>query len=163
MSINAFCMDKYEVTQEDYERVIGKNPSHFKGANRPVEQVNWHEAMAYCKKVGKRLPTEWEWEKAAKAGTTTKYYWGNNPSSTYAWYGEDRKRGHHPVGQKEPNTFGLYDMSGNVQEWTGDYSDWKKFLCGGSWDDYPYDVLSASRHGFNPTFRKNYAGFRCAK
>ena len=109
------------------------------------------------------MPTEWEWEKAAKAGTTTKYYWGNNPSSTYAWYGEDRKRGHHPVGQKEPNTFGLYDMSGNVWEWTGDYSDTKKFLRGGSWSDDPGGVRSASRDGYDPAWRYFDVGFRCAQ
>jgi uncharacterized caspase-like protein len=165
MSINAFCMDQYEVTQADYERVMGTNPSKFKGSNRPVEQVTWHEAKAFCKKVGKRLPTEWEWEKAAKAGTTTVYYWGNDPSSTYAWYGENLKRGHHPVGQKTPNALGLYDMSGNVWEWT--YIDEKykgiKVLRGGFWDKYPFGISSAIRDRFDPTERSNHVGFRCAQ
>jgi len=77
MVINAFYMGKYEVTQREYEQVMGKNPSYFKGSDRPVESVTWYEADEYCKRVGKRLPTEWEWEKAAKGGTTTKYYRGN--------------------------------------------------------------------------------------
>lgn len=163
MSINALCVDHYEVTQAEYERVIGKNPSKFKGANHPVEKVTWYEAKAYCKKVGKRLPTEWEWEKAAKAGTSTKYYWGHDPSSAYAWYGEDWERGHHPVGQKEPNTFGLYDMSGNVWEWTGDDSDTEKFLRGGSWNNSPSKVRSAYRYGSHPAVRYDDLGFRCAQ
>jgi formylglycine-generating enzyme required for sulfatase activity len=166
MSINALCMDQYEVTQADYKRVMGSNPSKFKGGNRPVEQVTWHEAKAYCEKVGKRLPTKWEWEKAAKAGTTTKYYCGNEPDTTYAWYGEDWDRGHHPVGQKKPNAFGLYDMSGNVWEWTDSVSSWDastKVVGGGSWVHNVADMESTPHERSKPSKRLNFYGFRCAK
>ena len=164
MSLNAFCMDQYEVTQAEYERVVGTNPSKLKGENRPVEQVSWYEAKAYCKKVDKRLPTEWEWEKAAKAGTVTNYYWGNDPSSTYAWNVGGWLGGHHPVGKKKPNTFDLYDMSGNVSEWTdSDYEGSKKVTRGGSWYGITNNLRSASRVGFGPTFRYRSYGFRCAK
>ncbi|MFQ5444280.1 MAG: formylglycine-generating enzyme family protein, partial [Nitrospinales bacterium] len=74
--LKEFYIDKYEVTQGDFEKIMGKNLSFFKGPDRPVENVNWFEARDYCEKRGKRLPTEWEWEKAAKAGTTSKFYWG---------------------------------------------------------------------------------------
>ena len=164
MSIDALCMDKYEVRQAEYERVIGKNPSRFKGANRPVEKVTWHEAKAYCEKVGKRLPTEWEWEKAAKAGTTTNYYWGNEYDGTYAWVFKNTDNKTHPVGQKKPNKFGLHDMSGNVWEWTSsDFDGSKKVLRGGSWTYNPNGMRSASRNWNGPTERYNDYGFRCAQ
>jgi formylglycine-generating enzyme len=164
MSIKAFCMDQYEVTQADYNRVMGTNPSYIKGKNRPVEKVIWREAKAYCQKVGKHLPTEWEWEKAVKAGTRTKFYWGNEPSATHAWYGGSWEEGHHPVGQKQPNTLGLYDMSGNVWEWTdSNYDGSNKVLRGGSWVDSPNDMRSANRSGNDPTERSSNHGFRCAQ
>ena len=178
MSINAFCMDKYEVTQEDYERVTGKNPSGFRSiGGNPVEQVSWHEAMAYCKKVGKRLPTEWEWEKAAKAGTTTKYYWGNAMESgkanfcdtncEYSWKENKFDDGYKttaPVGSFAANPFGLHDMTGNVWEWTdSDYSSTLKVLRGGSWYDIPITVRSAYRNWDDPARRYFGVGFRCAQ
>jgi formylglycine-generating enzyme required for sulfatase activity len=165
MSINAFCMDKFEVTQAQYMGRTRNNPSKFKGRTRPVERVSWHEASGYCQLMGKRLPTEWEWEKAAKAGAKTKYYWGNKPDATYAWYGEDWKRGHHPVGQKKPNAFGLYDMSGNVTEWTDSvYNGEKnKVLRGGSWMSNQHYLLPSLRTRYGPLSGNNYIGFRCAK
>jgi sulfatase modifying factor 1 len=164
MSINALCMDKYEVKQKDYERVIGNNPSEIKKASRHLNKVNWEEAKTYCEKVGKRLPTEWEWEKAARAGTTTKYYWGKQLSSGYAWNGADGKESSHPVGHKKPNAFGLYDMSGNVWEWTSsDYDANKKVLRGGSWHTYPEDMRASFRAGVKPAERSIDGGFRCVK
>jgi hypothetical protein len=166
MSINALCMDKYEVTQGDFERVMGNNPSYTKGTYRPVVAVNWHEAKAYCEKVGKRLPTEWEWEKAAKAGSTTTYYWGNDPSSVYAWYGEGYGSGSrlHFVGQKKPNAFGLYDMSGNVYEWTSsDYNKSDKVIRSGSWINGPSRMRSADRDWSGSMLHSVDLGFRCAK
>ena len=165
MSINAFCMDQYEVTQSEYERVMGYNPSYFKGENLPVESVTWNKAEAYCEKVGKRLPAEWEWEKAAKAGTTTVYYWGDEMDGAYAWYYENSGRKTHPVGTKEANAWGLYDMLGNVWEWTAsDYDDSKRYkvLRGGSWGLNPYVVRSALRTWVAPTDRLLNLGFRCA-
>jgi formylglycine-generating enzyme required for sulfatase activity len=187
--IDDFFMDQYEVTQADYERVMGRNPSYFKGENRPVEngenrpveRVLWHEAQAYCEKVGKRLPTEAEWEKAMRGGTTTTYYWGDEYDSAYGLGLNDSGGMTQPVGQKKPNPFGLYDMAANVEEWTADWYDAnsyqnvpdanpkgpsngkKKVLRGGSWIDYPHEMRSARRSWENPKSHFAYIGFRCAR
>ena len=81
MFIDIFCIDRFETTQSEYEQIMNFNPSHFPDANRPVEKITWEEARDYCIKIKKRLPTEWEWEKAAKAGSKTNFYWGNNLNS----------------------------------------------------------------------------------
>ena len=163
-TVGSFDIDKYEVTQADYERVMGSNPFSFKGADRPVENVNWHEAKAYCKKVGKRLPTEWEWEYAARAGTTTKYYWGDEYDGAYGWSNKNSGKTTHPVGEKKPNAFGLYDMAGNVWEWTdSDYNGSRKVLRGGSWHSFPYGMRSAARNRYDPPLRSANIGFRCAQ
>jgi formylglycine-generating enzyme len=164
MSINALCVDKYEVTQGDYERVIGNNPSKFNGSNRPVEQVSWHDAKSYCQKVGKRLPTEWEWEFAARGGVPSSYYWGDNYDGAYAWTDKNSGNTTHPVGQKKPNRYGLYDMAGNVFEWTSsDYDSGTKVLRGGSWYGSPNGVRSAYRVRYGPSARDSFIGFRCAQ
>ncbi len=168
MVLSAFYIDKYEVTQREYEQVMGNNPSRFTGCdNCPVEEVTWNEAKEYCGKVGKRLPTEWEWEKAAKAGTTTTYYWGESEgmADSYAWYNENSGDKTHSVGQKKPNVYGLYDMAGNVWEWTStDYDDTGKYkvLRGGSWSFNPISLWSFLRYWGEPTKRDDYIGFRCA-
>ena len=173
MDVSAFYIDKYEVTQREYEQVMGKNPSSFKGSDRPVERVTWYEADEYCRKVGKRLPTEWEWEKAAKAGTTTTFYWGNSESMAYnyAWYQENSgKKATHPVGQKKPNAYGLYDMAGNVWEWTSsNYDDIDKdkykVLRGGSWNDNAKSS-SLSRRSISAPDNRGAGGgygFRCVQ
>ena len=165
MVINAFYMDKNEVTQREYEQVIGKNPSFFKGSNLPVEQVTWYEADEYCNKVGKRLPTEWEWEKAAKGGTTTTYYWGEGEgmADSYAWHFKNSGDKTHPVGQKKPNNYGLYDMAGNVWEWTNsDYNNNNKVWRGGGWFNNPGNLWSSIRGWGEPSTRHHTLGFRCA-
>ncbi|MBI5747547.1 MAG: SUMF1/EgtB/PvdO family nonheme iron enzyme [Nitrospinae bacterium] len=166
MVISEFYIDKYEVTQREYEQVMGKNPSYFKGCpNCPVESVTWYEAKEYCGKVGKRLPTEWEWEKAAKAGTTTTFYWGDSEgmAGDYAWYDKNSGDKTHPVGQKKPNNYGLYDMTGNVWEWTStDYSSWK-ILRGGSWYGGANYVPPSTRDFNSPDYRILNSGFRCAQ
>jgi len=140
--IDTFYMDKYEVTQAKFEQVMGKNPSGIKGANRPVGKVTWREADAYCQKVGKRLPTEAEWEKAAKGGRNTLYPWGNefdgskanfcDRSGSQEAYCQSSSKlsefddGHAytaPVGSYAPNGYGLYDMAGNVDEWVADWHE----------------------------------------
>ena len=178
MSVRTFSMDKYEVTQKEYEKVMGNNPSEFKGSNLPVEQVTWYEAKDYCKKVGKRLPTEWEWEKAAKGGRNSIYPWGDEFESGKAnicdvncehdWKSSEFDDGYKttsPVGSYPPNGYGLYDMAGNVWEWTS--SDWDKegkykVLRGGSWDGNPYNTRSANRYNNGPGLRIGF-GFRCAQ
>jgi formylglycine-generating enzyme required for sulfatase activity len=125
----AFYMGKYEVTQKQWRDVMGNNPSSFEGDNLPVETVSWNEVQEFIKKLNEkegsnkyRLPTEAEWEYAARAGTTTPHFFGNNESKLgdYAWYDSNSYRVTHDVGQKKPNPWGLYDMYGNVLEWVQD-------------------------------------------
>jgi sulfatase modifying factor 1 len=185
VSISAFLIDKKEVTQGQYFRIMRDNPSSFKGAKLPVEQVTWSEANKYCRKVGKRLPTEAEWEYAARAGTKLNYYWGqkigrgnaNCDSCGTIW--EEKETA--PAGYFPPNSWGLYDMSGNVWEWVSDWFDPKyysksprnnprgpkrgklKVARGGSWYDTPYYSRHAFRNVFPPAIRNDALGFRCAK
>jgi len=162
--VKEFYIDKYEITQREYEQVMGNNPSFFKGTNNPVEQVTWYEADEYCRKVGKRLPTEWEWEKAAKAGTTTAFYWGETErmADDYAWYNKNSGYKTHPVGEKKPNGYGLYDMAGNVWEWTAtDYDNSNKVLRGGSWSNNSGFLWSDVRGGGKSSVRNVNFGFRC--
>jgi formylglycine-generating enzyme required for sulfatase activity len=132
--IDEFYLDKYEVTQIEFEKVMGENPSKHKGNNLPVERVLWNEAQKYCERVGKRLPTEAEWEKAAKGGKNTLYPWGNEVVSGMANFCDvnckayfkakqfdDGFKGTAPVGSYPPNGYGLYDMAGNVWEWVSDW------------------------------------------
>jgi len=131
--VSSFKMDKYEVTQRNFQSVQDLNPSHFQGAELPVDSVTWMDANEYCRKSGKRLPTEAEWEYAAHAGTTTEYYWGNDFDPKMGNFcdsmcelnvrltsGSDNFKHTAPVGSFPPNPFGLYDMAGNVSEWVWD-------------------------------------------
>ena len=132
-----FWLGKHEVTQEVWEGVMGTNPSAHGGADRPVERVSWVDVQAFLDALNigigdgpvYRLPTEAEWEYACRAGTTTRFYWGDDPNETaiadYAWYSGNGNFETHNVGEKMPNPWGLQDMSGNVfewcQDWYGDY------------------------------------------
>src|SRR5437667_5221339 len=114
-------MGKYEVTQAQWESVMERNPSRFRGADRPVEQVSWNDVQQFLQKLNARgdgyryrLPAEAEWEYAARAGTSGPYA-GN--LDAMAWYEQNSGKQTHPVGQKQPNAWGLYDMHGNVWEW----------------------------------------------
>ncbi len=121
--LNDFYMDKYEVSQARWEKVMGFNPSKFSGANLPVEQVNYDNVQKFIEKSGGncRLPTEAEWEYAARGGAETRYFWGNMVNEEYTWYEENSQKSTHPIGSKAPNQFGLYDMMGNVWEWVDDW------------------------------------------
>ena len=184
VTVQPFFIGKYPVTQAQYQQVMGKNPSKFKGDDqRPVEQVSWDEAEEFCqrlsKQIGKeyRLPTEAEWEYACRAGTTTKYYFGDDITGKLANYG--RNIGETTaVGKYSPNAFGLYDMHGLVWEWSQD--DWhgnyegapndgsvwllgkssKKVVRGGSWDTIPNDCRSAFRHYLTRDDRFDVIGLR---
>ncbi|QEP43329.1 formylglycine-generating enzyme family protein [Ectothiorhodospiraceae bacterium BW-2] len=188
--VNSFKIGKYEITQSQWQAVMGSNPSYFSscGGNCPVERVSWDDIQLYIKKLNQktgqryRLPSEAEWEYAARGGTTTKYWWGDNIGRNNAncdgcgsqW--DDKSTA--PVGSFKPNAFGLYDMSGNVWEWVqdcwnGSYngapdngSAWESGECGrrvlrgGSWYYRPDNLRSAYRYwdssgarGFNFGFR----------
>ncbi len=167
-SVNSFFIDKYEVTQAEYERVMRSNPSKFKGSNLPVESVTWVEADTYCKRVGKRLPTELEWEKAAKGGSDSIYSWGDDGdmADVYAWYKNNSEGKTHPVGEKSPNGYGVYDMAGNVWEWTSSFYDKSgkhKVLRGGSWYADPNATRPAYRGTGIPGWRDSDIGLRCAR
>ncbi len=163
--IDTFFIDRYEVTQQQYETVMGENPSFFKGPKRPVEKVTWDQADTYCRKIGKRLPTEWEWELAARAGSDTTFYWGDSldQADAHGWHLKNSNKQTHPVGEKKPNAYGLYDMAGNVWEWTAsDHVLGGKVQRGGSWRNSVISMRSRHRILSNPIYRYHYVGFRCA-
>ncbi len=156
-----FWLGQTEVTQAAYKKVMKDNPSYFKSDQLPVEQVDWTQAGTYCKDIGGRLPTETEWEYAARAGTTGSRY---GPLDAVAWYRENSGSTTHPVGLKQANAFGLYDMLGNVWEWTTDNYDAAgktKVLRGGSWVDDPGYVRASGRLRLEPENRYFVIGFRC--
>jgi len=157
--INGFWMQESEVTQDAYERVMGQNPSVFKGSQLPVESVTWYEAKSYCAKAGLRLPTEEEWEYAARGGTTGSRYGELNG---VAWYDGNSGNRTHEVKGKTANRYGLYDMLGNVREWTSsDYSENSKTLRGGSWVNVPQFARASFRYRGVPGERVSNNGFRC--
>ena len=179
-----FYMGKYEVTQEQWEEVMGNNPSYTKGAKLPVTKVSWNDCQEFIKKLnaktsgGFRLPTEAEWEYACRAGTTTKYSFGDKITPKDANYGDSRIDKPVEVGSYKPNAFGLFAMHGNVCEWCkdwhGDYpfavTDPKgpatgeyRVLRGGSFLVNDYIARSSSRNYDSPTDQTGYYGFRLTR
>ncbi len=186
-----FYLGKYPVTQEQWQALMGANPSHFQGPKNPVECVSWEDCQEFLKKVNAKtgtrggnlvLPTEAQWEYACRAGITTKYCFGDDESmlGEYAWYEKNSAKKTHPVGQKKPNAWGLYDMYGNVWEWCQDWFDGdyyanspsddpagpsrgsSRVYRGGSWDYHAWRCRSANRDGYDPLFRIGILGFRLA-
>jgi len=179
-----YYMGKFEVTQEQYQGVVGANPAYFEGRDLPVEQVSWDDAVEFCKrardKTGQslRLPTEAEWEYVCRAGTMTRFCSGDEDTGldSVAWFGANSGGATHAVGRKVPNAFGLYDMHGNVWEWCADrfayygaeaVTDPQELtqsqcllLRGGSWGLFPWDCRSANRNGSDPGNRSIGIGFR---
>ena len=194
-----FWMGKYPITQAQWQAVMEKNPAYFKGLNKPVESVSWNDIRmtryfglrpgflgklnATCTGYNFRLPSEAEWEYAYRAGTTTRFYWGDDPEYTeiddYAWYEDNSDEKTHDVGLKQPNAWGLYDMAGNVDEWCED--DWhddyhgapsdgsawlrslrlgSRMIRGGSWYYYPEECRAAFRYSVYPGTRYDDTGFR---
>ncbi len=180
VKVKAFYMAATEVTQGQWYAVMGNNPAYYKNGNpdMPVEQVSWYDAQAFIKKLNQkehtnayRLPTEEEWEYAARAGSSGKWCFGNSESelSQYAWYYGSTT---HPVATKKPNKFGLYDMHGNVWEWTSswyskNYNSTRKHKCkvlrGGGFGGSAYNTRSAIRILDYRDYRINDNGFRLAR
>jgi formylglycine-generating enzyme required for sulfatase activity len=170
-----FWLGQTAVTQRAYERVIGTNPANHKGPNFPVEEVNWEEAKAYCTAIGGRLPTEAEYEYAARGGSTEARY---GKLDDIAWYTGNSGGASHEVAQKLPNGFGLYDMIGNSWQWVADWygkyapgpqtdptgpatGDLKE-PKGGSWGTGAKSVRASHRDTVEPGHRGNKLGMRCA-
>jgi len=180
-----FYMGKYEVTQEQWEGVTGKNPSYSKNAKNPVTDVSWDDCQEFIKKLngitkGKyRLPTESEWEYACRAGTSAVYSFGDKITPKDAHYGDSKLGKPIEVGSYKPNAFGLYDMHGNVWEWCEDWkADYPKgavidpkgpakgedrVLRGGSYTREESIARSRNRHGSAPFIRDRSVGFRLAR
>ncbi|MHB8519809.1 MAG: formylglycine-generating enzyme family protein [Limisphaerales bacterium] len=210
VEVSPFSMDQHLVTQEQYQKVMGANPSRWKGDRNPVEQVRWSDAVKFCNQRsqleglqpcydlhtwscnfeanGYRLPTEAEWEYACRAGTTTAYFFGDTPAKLgdYAWF--DKNAGGHPrpVGQKQANRWGLYDICGNVWEWCNDFykvdyyqetppqdprgpkAGETKVVRGGAWRFSAQSCRSGYRYNENPgyadvCFGYDIYGFRCVR
>ena len=181
---NDYYIGKYEVTQALWKAVMGKNPSNFKGDNLPVEEVSWNDCQKFISKLnsitGKtfRLPTEAEWEYAARGGKKSRgyQYSGSNNLSDVAWYTDNSGSKTHTVGSKQANELGIYDMSGNVYEWcqdwkgsyssssqvnpTGDNSGSYRVRRGGSWYDAARNCRSSCRDYYAPDGRGSYLGLR---
>jgi formylglycine-generating enzyme required for sulfatase activity len=181
-----FYLGQYAVTQTQWQAVMGSNPSQFTGdLNRPVESVSWEDAQEFIRRLHARedgatyrLPTEAEWEYAARAGSTTAYSFGDDPRqlSEYAWYSENSGGQTHPVGQLKPSAWGLYDMHGNVWEWVQDWygpytaaavvdpagppSGSARVIRGGGWDYDTSYCRSAYRNDATPGYRIDSLGFR---
>lgn len=165
-------MQSTQVTHALWKEVIGFNPSRFKGDDLPVEMVSWNGCQDFIKKLNEldkeyiyRLPTEAEWEYCCRAGSTTEYCFGDDESDLkdYAWYRDNSEQKTHPVGQKKPNAWGLYDMHGNVWEWCEDKYDRAgsyRVLRGGSWGSSPVFLRSAFRISGEPGYRSGHVGFR---
>ncbi len=210
VTVNPFAMDKFEVTQQMFARIEWPNPSHFKGADRPVEQIRWSDAAIYCNErsraeglepcydevtfacdfqaSGYRLPTEAEWEYAARAGETEVAPANDAPRELdrYACYAGTSRKQTDRVGQRRPNAWGLHDMLGNVSEWCHDIYDpryyersesvdprgpnegTKRVLRGGAWKSPPQACRPTARLADDPgindaCFVRDTYGFRCVR
>jgi formylglycine-generating enzyme required for sulfatase activity len=183
-----FYMGVTEVTQSQWLEVMNSNPSEFDGGRNPVERVSWDEATEFCRKLSARsaeqsasrvyrLPTEAEWEYACRGGTKTPWSFGDSPRElgAHSWYEENSMGSTHPVGEKSPNPFGLYDMNGNVSEWcSNQYFTYTSGVVavvlrsdrglqayrGGAWSFAAEKCRSADRFVLHPVNRRPYLGFR---
>jgi len=189
VTVPSFSIGKFEVTQREWQAIMGSNPSRIKGDTLPIEQVSWNDAQTFVQRLsartGKRyrLPSEAEWEFAARAGSTADYSYGSDRSQLvqHGWFQENSGRQTRPVGQKLANAFGLHDVHGNVMEWVQDCwndsyagaptdgSAWERGDCsrrvlrGGSWDSNLENARAASRLRGVDTNRYLDFGFRVAR
>ena len=184
VTLSGYYIGKCEVTQELWEAVMGSNPSFSKGAQYPVEEVSWNDCQDFIKKLNSltgrtfRLPTEAEWEYAARGGNKSRHfkYSGSDNIGNVAWYWDNSGYGTHAVGTKSPNELGIYDMSGNVWEWCSDwYGDYSagaqtnpqgpssgsyRVLRGGSWGSHAGGCRVSYRNYFDPGSSFNGSGLR---
>lgn len=184
--IKPFLIDKYEITQYEWQWVMGDYPSYFKGCdNCPVENISWLQIQEFIKNLNMktghtyRLPSEAEWEYSCRGGNKSESYCGSNTLDDVAWYIDNSNNKTHPVGQKKPNHYGLYDMTGNVQEWVQDCvhfsyknapqdgTSWvssgdcsQRIYRGGSWNNSGVDMRTTRRTGDTNCCQRNYIGFR---
>ena len=189
IQMKSFSLGKYEVTLAEWVAIMGNNPSENEGKNLPVDHVSWEMAQSFVEKLSQvtgkkyRLPSEAEWEYAARAGTSKEYYDSDEMDALYgyAWFNANSGKEVHMVGEKKPNHFGLYDMYGNVWEWTQDcwnpsyqgapqtQAAWEEGNCeyrvnrGGSWSNVSRMLRSAFRSRFAPTLTSTYFGLRVAR
>ncbi|MBN1577960.1 MAG: SUMF1/EgtB/PvdO family nonheme iron enzyme [Chitinispirillaceae bacterium] len=192
VKLNGFFIDRFEVTRDEFEKVMGYNPSSAKGcSNCPVTDVTWQEASDYCTKVGKRLPTEAQWEYACRAGSTTPFYTGMTITGDQANFNAQKPFGGSPlgpfkgkivpVGSFPHNSWNLHDMYGNAAEWCADWYDIAyygnsletnppgpktgklKVVRGGGWSSDGNGLRSSNRMAYNPELRLNTIGFRCVQ
>ncbi|MDR0569007.1 MAG: formylglycine-generating enzyme family protein [Spirochaetaceae bacterium] len=206
VTVNDFLMGKYQVTQKEFRQIMKTNPSHFKGDDRPVEHISWYGAVEYCNKRslqegltpayqdsggiiaftlkadGYRLPTEAEWEYAAKGGSKATHvylYAGSNDPAEVGWFKENSGDMTRSVGTKEPNTLGLFDLSGNVWEWCWDwYGEYSaqaqtnpvgpvsgdaRIVRGGSWGSISRTLRSTERGRGDPGALSGSLGFRVVR
>jgi formylglycine-generating enzyme required for sulfatase activity len=178
-----FWLGKFEITQEQWERLMGNNPSQFKGVRNPVECVSWDDSQVFIRRLNHmqsdinqgysyRLPTEAEWEYGCRAGTSQAYA---GDLDEMGWYSENSEAHAHPVGQKKGNAWGIFDMHGNMSEWCQDYyidgfdrdidpvllgSDAKRVVRGGCWGFKNSICRSANRYGFVQSAWSTGLGFR---
>ena len=189
VTLSSFSIGRYEVTQEEWQAVMGSNPSYFKGAKRPVESVSWNDCQEFIRKLNAmtgrrfRLPTEAEWEYAARGGNRSQgyKYSGSNNLNSVAWYADNSGNTTHDVGLKSPNELGIYDMSGNVWEWCQDWYDINYYSSspqtnpmgpssgsyrvdlGGSWYSYARSCRVSYRFNNGPGLRDLNLGLRLAQ
>ncbi len=179
VTLSPFLLAKYEVSQAEWKRVMGNNPSRFRGANLPVEMVSWEDCQRFCRKTGTSLPTAAQWEYACRAGTTTPFVFGETLTKKQANFSGEKTV---EVDSFEPNGYGLYNLEGNVWEWCEDIWDpgfYKRpeasrtnpvctsgsevrVFRGGSWNAGVRYCRSAHRSGFLPPTRKGSLGLRPA-
>lgn len=187
VEVHTFYMAAHEVTQAQWQAVMGFNPSHYKDPRRPVENVTWIETQSFLEELNRiegtnkyRLPSEAEWEYAARAGSKGQYFFGDDVGqlSRYAWFDGNAKIGTQAVGRSQPNPWGLYDMYGNVWEWVQDcwhegYTDapsdsrvWgggdcsQRVLRGGGWANRADYLGSTVRGTYEAKFEDSSNGFR---
>ena len=182
-----FYLGKYPVTQEQWTAVMGVNPSFFKGAKNPVEEVSWDDCLQFLRRLNEKVgggkyqfPTEAQWEYACRAGTTTRYCFGDDETglADYGWYDKNSGGKSHPVGEKKPNAWGLYDMHGDIWQWcldwydpgyyavsttddpTGPATGTARVSHGGCWFSPASSARSANHGRIEPEHRGSHLGFR---